>query len=315
MKKNVTLLFFALLGISMTFAFAQNDAVDKDVSHFKLKDIKFKPYIDVLCTPEGRNVLRDSPSDHIHHHGLMFAIKVDGVNFWEEFDDTFGKQIVVGEPRFGIVTVVGGQPQGKIYSTKVDLDWVDGSQNVLLKEKRAVIVQAMEGKKTPRLLTWESQFFVPEGKEKAVLGGNHYHGLGMRFDASMDKGGEFFIGDPGTAEKVGGGDETLTPCKWMAYTADLEGKPVTVALFDSPKNPRQMLAFTMGNGSAFAYLSATVNLYREPLELDQGQAVTFCYGVAVWEGKQTSEDVNITYRKWLVDKLPQPLKEFSNEQK
>ena len=51
----------------------------------------FKPYIKTLCTPKGVNVLLDSPEDHIHHHGLMFAVNADGVNFWEESADT-GRQ-------------------------------------------------------------------------------------------------------------------------------------------------------------------------------------------------------------------------------
>ena len=29
-------------------------------------------------------MVRDAPSDHLHHHGLMFAVQVNEVNFWEE---------------------------------------------------------------------------------------------------------------------------------------------------------------------------------------------------------------------------------------
>ena len=45
---------------------------------------QIKPYVRELAPLGGENVLRDSPFDHKHHHGLMFAIKVNGVNFWEE---------------------------------------------------------------------------------------------------------------------------------------------------------------------------------------------------------------------------------------
>ena len=44
----------------------------------------YKPYADRLVSPAGTQILRDSPSDHKHHHGLMFALSADGVNFWEE---------------------------------------------------------------------------------------------------------------------------------------------------------------------------------------------------------------------------------------
>ena len=48
------------------------------------ENVPFKPYARQLFSPNGVNVLRDAPSDHLHHHGLMFAVAVEGVNFWEE---------------------------------------------------------------------------------------------------------------------------------------------------------------------------------------------------------------------------------------
>ena len=44
----------------------------------------YKAYVKELYTSRGNNVLRDSPHDHLHHHALMYGIKVNGVNFWEE---------------------------------------------------------------------------------------------------------------------------------------------------------------------------------------------------------------------------------------
>ncbi len=45
---------------------------------------QFKPYVRELYTLRGENVLRDAPPDHLHHHGLMYAVWVNGINFWEE---------------------------------------------------------------------------------------------------------------------------------------------------------------------------------------------------------------------------------------
>ena len=45
---------------------------------------QFKPYVRELYTLRGENVLRDAPPDHLHHHGMMYAICVNGINFWEE---------------------------------------------------------------------------------------------------------------------------------------------------------------------------------------------------------------------------------------
>ena len=43
-----------------------------------------KPYVRELFTPGGVQILRDLVPDHKHHHGLMFALAADGVNFWGE---------------------------------------------------------------------------------------------------------------------------------------------------------------------------------------------------------------------------------------
>ncbi len=51
-----------------------------------------KPYVDQLLSPAGVQVLRDSPSDHKHHHGLMYALEVDKVNFWEENSRNSGRE-------------------------------------------------------------------------------------------------------------------------------------------------------------------------------------------------------------------------------
>ena len=51
---------------------------------YPYRDVPYKPYVQQLYTPNGINVLRDAPHDHLHHHALMYAISVDGVNFWEE---------------------------------------------------------------------------------------------------------------------------------------------------------------------------------------------------------------------------------------
>ena len=105
-------------------------------------------------------------------------------------------------------------------------------------------------------------------------------------------GGRFFNADDKPGEVVRG-DERLTPVKWCAYTAKADGKPVTVAVFDHPKNPRYPAKmFTMTK--PFAYLSATGNEWKEPITIKAGEPLNLRYGVAVWDGevdKKTSRKV------------------------
>ena len=240
----------------------------------------FKPYVIKLLTPNGVNILRDLPIDHLHHHALMFAIKVDGVNFWEEYNPKdFGRQETTSLAQVAAGT--NGRSEKKVEST---LTWSNGVGQPLVLEKRTITASQVGG---ATVLDWTSVLTLPPGKEKAELGGNEYHGLGMRFLESMDKDGKFFA-----AADAGPKDGRLTPCRWMAYTAKADGKPVTVALFDTKDNPRPMLAFTMGgNGREFAYLSATTNLHREPITLTADKPITLRYKVVLWDGEKTSEEV------------------------
>ena len=66
---------------------------DRPVLRYRYDRVPMKPYVDQLFTPGGVQVLRDSPHDHKHHHGLMFAVAVDGVDFWAEVGQGFGKEI------------------------------------------------------------------------------------------------------------------------------------------------------------------------------------------------------------------------------
>ena len=85
-----------------------------------------------------------------------------------------------------------------------------------------------------------------------TLSGSHYFGLGMRFVRSMD-GGEFFNAD-GKEGTIFRGEERLVRSNWCAYTAAIDGKPVTVAMLGHPDNPRHPTTwFTMAK--PFAYLS------------------------------------------------------------
>jgi hypothetical protein len=121
----------------------------------------------------------------------------------------------------------------------------------------------------------------------------------MRFDQEMDKDGRFFNDTGAHDGEIIRGDERLKRCRWMAYTARLDGQPVTVALFDHPSNPVPMLAFTMGDaGGPFAYLSAAKNLHRVPVELKAGETFAVKYRVAVWDGEISPEAVEARYREF-----------------
>lgn len=259
---------------------------DKTVFTYKQGPAPFKSYVQTLYTPSGINVIRDNVPDHIHHHGLMFALTVNDTDFWSEIDKC-------------------GREVSKSFNTREDgvvedLDWTAAEGKVVLKEHR-VVRAALAKPDGPAVVTWRMKLEAPEGAP-AKLTGSHYAGLGMRFQESMDKVGTFFnsSGEPGMIVR---GEEHNVPANWCAYTAPCEGKPVTVALFSDPTNARHpTMFFTMPVG--FAYQSATLNVYREPMTIEPGKPLALRYGVALWDGKVGAEQVEAAYKEWVAARKP-----------
>ncbi len=267
-------------------------AGDRLLMRYCYRDVPFKPYVQELFTPGGFNILRDAPHDHLHHHALMFAVAVDGVNFWEE-TKTAGRQVHKGltDMRIGTHNNV---PWARF--TEV-IGWINPrSEELLIRERRTLEVPYVPDMRAS-LLTWQSSLEVPRGKESVSLTGSHYFGLGMRFLELMDGAGEFLNGGTESVEVVRG-DERNFRSPWCAYTVVADGRPVTAAMFDHPDNPRHPATwFTMAK--PFAYLSATLNLHKQPLKVTGNKPLRVRYGVAVWDGRVEAEEIAKVYRTWI----------------
>ena len=113
----------------------------------------------------------------------------------------------------------------------------------------------------------------------------------------MDTGGQFRNSESKVGEVVRG-DERIVRANWCAYTAKANGKTVTVAMFGHPDNLRYPTHwFTMSK--PFAYLSATLNLYREPLKILSGKPLALRYAVVVWDNRVDNEQVENVYKWWV----------------
>lgn len=267
----------------------------RTILSYRHDDVPFKPYAKELLTPAGINILLDAPSDHLHHHALMFACAVNNVDFWGEavgqgeghFERQPGKQV---HQRFDEVGLSRPRhhPWARFSET---VRWISKPSNErLLIERRTVTTGRFE---RAALVLWESKLEAPEGRESVVLSGSHYHGLGMRFVRSMDATGEFRNAD-NDAGVVFRGEERLTRSRWCAYTAQVEGKTVTVAMFGHPANPRHPATwFTMAK--PFAYMSATLRLHEEPLKVFAGNPLTLRYGIALWDGRVETSEIDRQY--------------------
>ncbi|MCC6145373.1 MAG: PmoA family protein [Candidatus Hydrogenedentes bacterium] len=254
---------------------------------YRYSGVDYKPYADMLWTPAGVNVLRDSPEDHKHHHALMYAINVNEVNFWEEFTAPGRQQ------HLGLREMLVESDRAQLNES---VNWIDPANGdaLFLEEQRRI--EVLQTSLPCTLVHWQATFTVPRERGTALLGGSHYHGLGMRFVESMDKTAKFLYSVDQEGEVVRG-SEKLTPGGWCAVQGMADDKPITVAMFDHPSNARAALWFTMTD--PFAYLSATMNLYREPIEVKHPASFVIQYGVAAFDGAVDAAQIQRAYESWL----------------
>jgi hypothetical protein len=288
--KSWTFLIVAGCALAASAAGAESGLVNLEaggrlVARYQPAPAPKKPYVKEFFTPSGVQVLLDSPSDHVHHHGLMFALGAGGTDFWAEMPaDRFGAQV----PRAA---------ESKVDSSGVaqTLDWTSPAGAVQLTESRILRVQEADAG-GPNVLTWSSTLRAPPGGEPVKLSGAHYFGLGMRFVREMD-GTVTFLHAGGATGSVVRGTEDVTPGRWCALQGQLGGKPVTVAMFEDRRNPRTpTLWFTMTQ--PFAYLAGTLGLYKEPLLLGAGAPLACRYGVAVWDGRIPADEIEKACARW-----------------
>jgi len=255
---------------------------ERILMRYRYGDVPYKPCVDRLFSPGGVQILLDAPHDHLHHHALMYAITVNGVNFWEEHNAP-GRQALRS-----IDTSTDSRGDAPSAGISQQLDWVNPrTGELLLKEQRTIRACSPAGFRAT-LLMWQSKLAPAKAGKSVTLTGSHYQGLGLRFVRSMDANGEFRNAD-GKPGKVYRGDERLVRSRWCAYTAKVDGKEVTVAMFDHPDNERTR---------PFAYLSATQALHEQPLKVNSGKPLELNYAVALWDGKTDTEQIEKLYKSW-----------------
>ena len=258
---------------------------------------KFKPYVKEFATLPGRNILRDAPFDHLHHHGLMYAIKANGVNFWEEIAGC-GFQKPVETSKWAESKSASGQPQFTLQQTlhwlaPEDANLPDTAKAAILIEHRTLTLTANEAQKEVAL-QWKGEFEVGAKTNQVTLTGANYHGLGMRYLKELDPLAKHL--NSGGAPDLNG-KQDVSKHKWGSVSFDQPGQPATLVLFGHPGNARgDSWFFTMR--TAFAYLSATQNLDKEPLVYRAGDKWQINYLVTLYPELKSADAINARGETW-----------------
>lgn len=259
---------------------------------------QFKPYVRELYTLRGENVTRDAPPDHLHHHGLMYAVYVNGVNFWEER----GTPGVERHAELPLKVATMG-PNGMPTATFTELiQWLSPSNQpasdplaaAVLHERRTLTVTVDE-KNQEVALRWDSEFQVGANPGKVSIHGPNYDGLGIRLPESFNHVAKFqnSADQPYTAKDT----HDVTTAKWTSVSGQMDGHDIMLVMFGLPTNARGDTAFyTMLD--PFAYLSATQALDKQPLEYAAGDKFSLSYLLTVYSENKTREFIQSRCERW-----------------
>jgi hypothetical protein len=269
---------------------------DQRVLLYAFASQQFKPYVKEIYTLKGDNLLLDAPSDHLHHHAMMYAITVNGHNFWEEAAAP-GHQVSARPPLCTVRQGARGMPQALLSHR---LYWVphtnatatDARQAALLEEDRTLIVTVDEARQEVAV-EWRADL---KALSKVTLSGADYHGLGVRFIRSWDR-----VATHSNSENLPyptQGKRDILEAKWSAVANRWNGREATLALFALPAQTRAPTKFfSMLDG--FCYLSATEGLDKAPLAYAAGDTFSLRYLVTVYPVIKSREFMQERYQQWL----------------
>jgi len=259
---------------------------------------QFKPYVRELYTLRGENVLRDAPADHLHHHGLMYAIRLNGVNFWEERGDSgVGKSISIVSRKVG--RGQDGRPEASF--TQV-IHWVaftnrevaDSAPITFMIEHRTLTL-SVDGSAGEVALVWDARFEVGKHTPKLKLHGANYNGLGLRLPESFDKVARFANSE--NSPYTGKQTQNVIPASWTSVSGSKNGNDILLVLFGRSENaPGHGRFFTMTK--PFAYLSVTQGLEQKPLEYGAGDQFRLRYLLTVYSEYKPREFIERRAEAW-----------------
>jgi hypothetical protein len=262
---------------------------------------KFKSYVKELYTLKGDNILRDAPHDHLHHHALMYAVRVNGLNFWEETSGCAVEKSI-GTPKIELGFTACGREEVPQATLSHELRWVAAQDAFLPNTNRVTLL--VEHRKlvltlNPALqevaLEWKSQFEVGTKTNTVVLTGTTYNGLGMRFQQNLDALAVHSIG--GLQPDLANNRQDISAAPWAAVSFDAPGHPATIALAGHPSNARGDATF-FSMLTPFAYLSATQALNQEPLIYHAGDKFELNYLVLLYPEAKPSDTLRKHIEAW-----------------
>jgi hypothetical protein len=280
-----------------------------------------KPVLYPLITEDGIAVTRGYPLaplpgervDHPHHAGMWFNYgDANGFDFWNNSDaiQPEEKHKYGTIRQVGIVSSKSGKDSGELV---VDSIWQTGEGKDILKQRTKYVFKKRNG---ARVIDQEVTL---EALDQVVFNDDKEGLLGMRvaswLESPEEKGGIFMdangkptkvdavpnptaTGVYETSEGVTGVKVWATRGRWCSLTGhNPEGKTVTVAMIDEPKNPGYPTYWHARGYGLFAANPLGASIFdpkaaKFSYTLEKGKTATFNYRVILYSHAATPDALN-----------------------
>ncbi|MBB6048383.1 DUF6807 family protein [Armatimonas rosea] len=222
-----------------------------------------KPFVHPLRLPDGTVITEHEPTDHIWHRGLWFAFKfVNGINYWEERDEIFGRQETMNTPQCSAL------PDDSFRITSA-ANWRDQDQDRLrdyrewryqIDKSGASLLQCYTKLEALEDVTLDRTPFTTWGG---------YGGLFVRLKNDLENPRLVFDDGTITTRCTGerykwGGIEGTTP----------DGKDCAVVFLPSPENTRYPEPFYGAAKTDYNFFGPAP-LFHEPIVFKAGETLTY----------------------------------------
>jgi hypothetical protein len=269
-----------------------------------------KPYLHPLRAADGTVVTRlypmetveGEPHDHPHHRGLWFTHgDVNGLDFWANEAKSEGPM------KPGKITLRKVEKVDDATGTiRAVFDWKTPDGTLLLTEDRTMV---FSGDANRRVMDFDVTFQA--AKEPVKFGDTKEGMFAIRLAAPLEephprtKGpertGRIVNAEGKTGEKETWGKRS----PWVDYSGKLNGKPVGIAIFDHPSNPKHPTYWHVRSYGLFA-----ANIFGEhdfyddktkdgSVTVQPGKSLRFRYRVVIHAGDTQAAGIADLYKQYV----------------
>lgn len=275
-----------------------------------------KPYLMPLRTPSGITITRPFPSGNDvadadvkessfepHQRPLYFAHgDIDGLDFWGEqvFDQFFEDHAHQAYGHMTLRRIEQAAEAGDHATVRARFSLMDPNQREIAEETQAYTFSG-----STRANVIDCEFVVHAIAGPVTMGDTKEGTFGIRLAAELSAPHDHMMnshGDQGEAAIWG------KPADWVSYHGTVSGKPVGIAVFDSPASFRHP---TTWHARAYGLLAANPFAAREFTKdknadgswtIPEGESLTFRYRVVIYDGEMTRESLGQLYRQYAAEK-------------